>query len=64
MRSWYEAEDQPGLTAVERVRRRLQMKAFLLKGVEFRVFPSFGFYVNVFTKVWFDGKLQRIDTTI
>lgn len=64
IRSWYEAKDQPGLSAIERVQRRLRMKDYLLTGIDFGVFPAFGLHVKGFSKVWFEGILQRIDTTI
>jgi len=53
-----------GLTAVERTCRRLRMKAFLLKNVEFGSFPIYGMYINGFTRISFEGFLQKIDTNI
>ncbi|XP_076088264.1 uncharacterized protein LOC143058683 [Mytilus galloprovincialis] len=64
VREWYEAEDTPGFSSKERIRRKLRLKEFLLEGVDFGQFPMFGMYVKGFPKVMFEGFLQRIDTTI
>ncbi|KAH3817666.1 hypothetical protein DPMN_119221 [Dreissena polymorpha] len=64
IRSWYEAEDKPGISEIERTNRRLRIKDYLLSGVDFEVFPAFGKYVKGFHKVWFEGILQWIDTTL
>lgn len=64
IREWYEAEDTPGIPAVERVTRRLNLKNFLLKGVDFGMFPPPGMYIKGFPKVMFEAFLQRIDTTV
>ena len=64
VREWYEAEDTPGFSSKERIRRKLRLKEFLLEGVDFGQFPMFGMYVKGFPKVMFEGFLQRISTTI
>jgi hypothetical protein len=64
IRSWYEAEHDPGLSAVKRISSRLNLKHYLLKHVNFETFPPYGMYVKGFPKVWFESILQRIDTTI
>ena len=64
IREWYEAEDSPGLSAIERIQRRLRLKEFLLNKVEFGVFPPPGAYIKGFPKGMFEGFIQRIDTTI
>ena len=64
IRSWYEAEDSPGLSSLERTRRRLHLKHYLLKDIDFGVFPPPGMYIKGFPKGMYEGFLQRIDTCI
>ena len=64
VREWYEAEDAPGITAVERTCRRLKIKSFIMREVDFGMFPPYGMYVNGFTRASFEGFLQKIDTNI
>jgi hypothetical protein len=64
IRSWYAAEDEPGISAIERAMKRLRMKDYLLENIDFGVFPAFWKDVKGFPKVWFEGILQRIDTTL
>lgn len=40
------------------------MKDFLLKNVDLGDFPPYGMYINGFTRVSFEGFLQKIDTNI
>ena len=39
VRRWYEAEDDPGLTAYDRFLRRMDFKTYLLDGFSFSTFP-------------------------
>ena len=64
MREWYEAEDAAGLSALVRVERRLKLKSYLLKDVDFGIFPPPGMFIEGFSKTMFEGFLQRIDTLI
>ncbi|XP_062568363.1 uncharacterized protein LOC134230546, partial [Saccostrea cucullata] len=64
IRRWYESEDSGGISAVERIQRKLDLKSFLLRDVDFGVFPPPGMYVKGFPKVMYEGFLQRIDTSI
>ncbi|XP_071133796.1 uncharacterized protein [Mytilus edulis] len=64
IRRWYEAEDSAGFSAEDRIQRKLQLKAFLLKDVDFGIFPPPGMYVKGFPKIMYEGFLQRIDTSI
>lgn len=59
VREWYESEDAPGISAVERTFRRIRMK-----DVDFGSFPIYGMYINGFTRASFEGFLQKIDTNI
>ncbi|KAH3805400.1 hypothetical protein DPMN_133703 [Dreissena polymorpha] len=64
VRQWYQAEDMPGLSALERCKRRQAFKDYLLRDVDFSVYPPPGKYIKGFPKVMFEGFVQRIDTTI
>lgn len=64
IRQWYESEDSGGIAAIERVQRKLELKSFLLKDVDFGIFPPPGMYIKGFPKVMFEGFIQRIDTSI
>ena len=47
-RHWHEAEDLPGILAVERCRRSLALREWLLKGVNVEDFPPPGMYIKGF----------------
>lgn len=64
IRQWYESEDSGGIAAIERVQRKLELKSFMLKNVDFGIFPPPGMYIKGFPKVMFEGFIQRIDTSI
>ena len=64
IRMWYDAEDEPGLSPVERCRRWLALKNYLLDGVNLTVFPPLGKYVKGLPRVQYEGFLQRIDIKI
>ena len=64
IREFYEAEDEPGLTAVERCGRRIRLRNWLLEGVNFGCFPPCGFYVRGIPHVMFQGFLTNIDRRI
>ncbi|CAG2252149.1 unnamed protein product [Mytilus edulis] len=64
VRNWYEAEDSPGISASERALRRLRMKQLVLTGVDFGTYPPYGMFINGFSRVSFEGFLQKIDTNI
>lgn len=64
MRSWYEAEDEPSLSAEERYKRRLKLREFVLKDVSFTSFPPPGSHINGIPYVMFEGLLTNIDRRI
>ncbi|CAC5400819.1 unnamed protein product [Mytilus coruscus] len=64
IREWYEAEDESGISAVDRMKRRINLKSFLLEGVDFGRYLMYRMYVKGFPKVQFEGFLQRIDTSL
>lgn len=51
VRNWYETEDSPGISAVNRANMRLRMKQFLLSDVDFGTFPPYGMYIKVFSRI-------------
>ena len=64
MRRWYEAEDEPSIPASERLQRRLDLRKFLLEGVNFFKFPPYGSHVRGVPLVMFEGLLTNIDRRI
>ncbi|XP_053397710.1 uncharacterized protein LOC128556471 [Mercenaria mercenaria] len=64
IRRWYEAEDQPALSASERVIRWLELRDYLLKDVDFSVFPPASLQLKGFSTIGFEGFLVGIDTKI
>ena len=63
-RQWHEAEDLPGILAVERCRRALALREWLLKGVNVEDFPPPGMYIKGFPKVTFEGLVCSIEAHI
>ena len=57
----YEAEDKPGIDTHERFRRRVNLRNWLLAGVNFAHFPPYGSYVHGIPVVMFEGILCNID---
>lgn len=46
IREWWTAEDEPGISAVQRVSQRNNLRQYLLKDVDFGSFPPFTSYVK------------------
>jgi hypothetical protein len=61
---WYEASDDPNIQAVDRIRRLIAMRPFLLENVDFNHFPPNGRYFNGIPVVTFEGMLIDIDSKI
>ena len=61
---WYKAEDQPGISSLERCKYRLEFKEWLLDGVSFSEFPPYDSYVNDIPIVLFEGLLTNIERKI
>ena len=61
IREWFEAEDERGLTAVERCKRRLALREWLLRGVRFDEYPPHGMYIKGFPSVTFEALLTHIE---
>lgn len=64
VREFYEAEDEPGLSASERYQRRINFRNWLLHSVQFNVFPPYGTYIRSIPHVMFQGFLTNIDRRI
>ncbi|XP_053404619.1 uncharacterized protein LOC128558653 [Mercenaria mercenaria] len=61
IRRWYEAEDDPGITARDRCYRRLELRNYLLEKVNFGRFPPKTNYVGGIPIVTFEALLVHID---
>ncbi|CAH1789092.1 unnamed protein product [Owenia fusiformis] len=61
IRRWYEAEDDPGIPAVERAKRRYEFREYLMDGVDFGSFPPPGQYIKGMPIITYEGILQSID---
>ena len=64
IRQWYEAEDAPALCVLDRINRWLNLKEYLLQGVEFTTFPPPSLYIKGLSLIAFEGFLTGIDTKI
>ena len=64
VRNWYEASDSPGIPAIERVQKLINMRDFLLGGVDFGVFPPQRQYIKGIPVVTFQGLCIDIDTKL
>ena len=64
IRNWYEAIDQPGLRSVERIRKLLDFKKWLIGDISFNSFPPPGRHVKGIPFVMWEGFLQNVDTRV
>ncbi|KAK3107543.1 hypothetical protein FSP39_016995 [Pinctada imbricata] len=64
VRNFYEAEDDPGINALQRCLRRLEFRDWLLKDVNFGKFPPFGSHILGLPQVMFQGFLTNIERRI
>lgn len=62
--NWYRAEDESGISALDRCRYRLAFRDWLLKDVVFSKFPPHGAYARDIPIVLFDGLLTNIERKI
>ena len=60
-REWHEAEDMPGLKAIERCKCSLRLKEWLLDGYKFDSFPPPSMYIKGIPRVTHEGLLCSID---
>ena len=61
IRNWYESEDEPGISADNRCKARLELRDWLLKGVQFNRFPPPGMHIKGVPVVMFEGLLTNIE---
>ncbi|KAK7105400.1 hypothetical protein V1264_016787 [Littorina saxatilis] len=64
LRQWFQAEDDPGIPAEERCRRRLKLRAWLLQGVDFGHFPPLTRYIRGIPAVTYEGLLTHCERKI
>lgn len=64
MREFHESEDSPGIPAIERCRRRLVLRNWLLDGVSVLSFPPYGTHIRGVPNIMFQGYLTNIDRRI
>lgn len=61
VRNWNRANDEPGMTAIERVEHRLNFRKWLLRGMSFDKFPPKRGFIKGFPAVTFEAILAAID---
>ena len=61
IRNWYRAEDEPGVSAYERCMSRLELREWLLEGINFSKFPPSGASVKDIPIVLYEGLLTGIE---
>ena len=61
---WYKAEDDPGISALDRCRYRLAFRDWLLQVVRFHTFAPHGSYIRGTPIVLFEGLLTNIERKI
>lgn len=64
IREWYAAEDDPGIDVMERIKRRLRIREWLLEGVDFHTFPPYGTHVVGVPHIMFEGILTNVERRI
>ncbi|VDI64590.1 Hypothetical predicted protein [Mytilus galloprovincialis] len=64
IRNWYEASDNPGIPAAQRIRFLVEMRNFLLKDLDFSKFPPYTRYFKGIPCVTFEGMMIDIDSKI
>jgi hypothetical protein len=62
--NWYKAEDEPGISALDRCKYRLALKNWVLEGVSFSEFPPPCAYIKNIPIVLFEGLLTNIERKI
>ncbi|VDI14617.1 Hypothetical predicted protein [Mytilus galloprovincialis] len=64
IREWYQAEDEPGIAALERCERRLNLRTWLLDKIDIGKFPPPGRHVKGIPIVMFEGLMTNIERRI
>ena len=61
---WFEAEDVAGIPAYDRVQRRLDLRDWLLEGVDFGVFPPQSSYIRGIPIITYEALLAHLERKI
>ena len=61
IRRWYAAEDEPGISARDRHKARMEMREMVLSAINLAKFPPPGLTIGGMTTVMFEGILTNID---
>ncbi|XP_035679573.1 uncharacterized protein LOC118417915 [Branchiostoma floridae] len=64
VREWFEANDAPGLGALERCRRKLRYKEYLMGLASLNTFPPPGMFVAGYPKTLWESTIAGIDSDI
>lgn len=64
IRDWYEAIDEAGMPAVERITKLLALRDYLLNGLDFAEFPPKGAFIKGLSQVSFAGFVMNVETRI
>lgn len=58
---FYDGEDEPGISAFERCKRRLSLRKWLLEGTKFCGFPPYGTHILGIPNIMFQGLMTNIE---
>ena len=61
IRNWYDAEDMPGIPAVERCHKALKLRTWMLRNVSFSDFPPPGGAIKGIPRISFEGIVCNIE---
>lgn len=64
IREWFDAEDEPSLSAIERCRRRLELRKWLLEGYRIGKFPPHTRYVKGIPIVTYEALITHLERKI
>ncbi|CAG2221722.1 unnamed protein product [Mytilus edulis] len=61
IRSWWKAEDDPGIPALQRIKMRLSLRKRLLAGIDFATFPPKVMYIKGWPAQLWEALISNID---
>lgn len=61
VRSWWRAEDEPGISGLERIEMRMALRNRLLENVDFGHFPPSTMYIKVWQSQLWEAFVANID---
>jgi len=64
LREWYEAEDEPGINSIDRCKRRIALREWLISKIYIGTFPPPGNHVSGIPIVMFEGLMTNIERRI